>query len=77
MMARSSSGRPYGLISNGGEQLAQGTSALAANTWSHMATTYDGSAVRLYVNGALVATKPAIGSITTTNLPLHIGGDAA
>jgi len=76
MMARSSSGRPYGLISNGGEQLAQGTSALPANTWSHMATTYDGSAVRLYVNGALVATKPAIGSIVTTNLPLHIGGDA-
>ena len=75
MMANSSSGRPYGLISNPGEQLAQGSAALPPNAWSHMATTYDGSAVRLYVNGTLVATTPAIGSIATGSDPLHFGGN--
>ena len=77
MMARSSSpGRPYAVISTTGEQLAQGPTTLPANTWAHLAATYDGSALRFYINGALVTTKAAIGSITTTNLPLHIGGDA-
>ena len=69
-------GRPYAVISTTGEQLAQGPTTLPANTWAHMAATYDGSALRFYINGALVTTKAAIGSITTTNLPLHIGGDA-
>ena len=41
-----------------------------------MTTTYDGATVRLYVNGALVSTKTASGSIATTSLPLHIGGNS-
>ena len=35
-----------------------GSSALPANTWSHLAATYDGSNLRLYVNGTLVRTRP-------------------
>ena len=33
---------------------AGGTAQLPLNTWSHLAGVYDGSAVRLYVNGALI-----------------------
>ena len=78
MMARSSSGgRPYGIVHTAGEQLVRAPAQLPLNAWSHMTTTYDGSAVRLYVNGSLVATTPAIGSITTTDLPLHLGGNSA
>ena len=76
MQANSTAGRPYGLITTTGEQLAQGSAPLPANAWSHMTTTYDGATVRLYVNGALVGTKTTSGSIATTNLPLHIGGNS-
>ena len=76
MQANSTAGRPYGLVTTGGEQLAQGPAALPVNTWSHLATTYDGAAVRLYVNGALVTTKTAAGSITTSGSPLHFGGNS-
>ena len=75
MASNSTSGRPYGLVNTGNEQLAQGPAALPANTWSHMAATYDGSALRLYVNGSLVTTLPAIGSIVTSTSPLHFGGN--
>ena len=47
------------------------------NTWSHLAATYDGATLRLYVNGVLVATpggRP--GAITTSTNPLQIGGDS-
>ena len=38
--------------------------------------TYDGSAIRLYVNGALAATAAGVaGSMPNSALPLDIGGN--
>ena len=65
MQANSSAGRPYALANTGGEQLAQGSAGLAVNTWSHLTATYDGTAVRLYVNGVLSGTKATTGNIVT------------
>lgn len=45
------------------------------NTWTHLATTYDGSLVRLYVNGVQVSSATATGPITTSTRVLGIGGD--
>jgi len=49
--------------------------AIALNTWTHLATTYDGANQRLYINGVLVATKAQTGAIAAANQPLRIGGN--
>jgi hypothetical protein len=54
-----------------------GPSTLAANAWSHVAATYDGAALNLYVNGQKVATRALTGSIAVTSGVLRIGGSAA
>jgi beta-lactam-binding protein with PASTA domain len=48
---------------------------LALNTWTHLATTYDGANQRLYVNGVLIATRAQTGNIAVGNQPLRIGGN--
>jgi chitodextrinase len=54
-----------------------GTNALPLNIWSHLAATYDGVTMRLYVNGTQVATKVQSGAIATSADPLTIGGDSS
>ena len=53
-----------------------GTAAIAANTWTHLAATYDKTVLRLYVNGTLVGSRSRTGNITTSASPLQIGGDS-
>ncbi len=55
---------------------SKGGPGLPLNTWSFLTGTYDGSNLRLYVNGQLVNTLGASGPITTSAGPLRIGGDA-
>ena len=52
-----------------------GTTALTANSWSHLALTYDKVTLRLYVNGVQVASAAATANIATSSNPLQIGGD--
>ncbi len=47
------SARPLGQVDIGGERNAVGSASLPLNAWSHLATTFDGAVVRLYVNGTL------------------------
>ena len=47
--------------------------ALPNNTWSYVVATYDGSNLRLYVDGTVVDTTPATGVISTNNLLWTIG----
>jgi len=53
-----------------------GTGVLALNTWAHLAATYDGATMRLYVNGVQVASRAQTGAIVTSTSPLQIGGDS-
>ena len=52
-----------------------GTSALPINAWTHLAATYDGTNMRLYVNGALVRSVARTGTIRTSGGALRIGGN--
>jgi hypothetical protein len=52
------------------------TGALALNTWSHLAATYDGTTLRLYINGIEVGSQPVSGSLHTSSGSLRIGGNA-
>jgi lipopolysaccharide export system protein LptA len=63
------------LLLGGSDVGVEGTSVLSLNTWTFLSGTYDGSTMRLYVNGTQVASKSRSGTITTTTDPLHIGGD--
>ena len=54
---------------------ADGTGALPLSVWSHIAVTFDGSSLRMYVNGALTRTTAVSGSMVVSSMPLRIGGN--
>ncbi|MFG2037519.1 LamG-like jellyroll fold domain-containing protein [Dactylosporangium sp. NPDC048998] len=60
----------------GSTAYCSGTSASPLNTWTHIALTYDGTNLRLYVNGVQVSTKAISGGLQQTSNPLSIGGNA-
>src|SRR5207253_5767275 len=68
---------PGGVMSSGAAQrTAPGTSAIAVNVWTHIATTFDGATLRMFVNGVQTGTASLSGSINVTTGPLRIGGNA-
>lgn len=71
----SSSGLPFSGVYISGEKILNGTSPLPANTWTHLASTYDGKVHRLYVNGVQVASRAQTGKILASTGALRIGGN--
>lgn len=45
----------------------------STNDWHHLAGSYDGATLRLYVDGQLVNQMPASGPLRVTTEPLYIG----
>ena len=68
--------RPVLLLPSG-YGLVEGSTTIQFNTWYHVAMTYDGSMLKLYVNGALDGSVAATGSIAPTIQPLRIGGPSS
>jgi hypothetical protein len=75
MYANTSTNRPAGYVSVGGEQNIRSTTQLPVNVWHHLAVTYDGVALRLYVDGGQVAYRALAGSIAVSTGALRIGGN--
>ena len=76
--ASSSGGnRPVGgAIIGGSQSQAFGTAQLATGAWVHLAETYDGAALRFYLNGTQVSSVARTGSILTSTNALNIGSDS-
>ena len=49
--------------------------ALPVNTWTHVAASYDGTQIRLYINGTQVAVTAASGTYEQNTKPLWIGAN--
>lgn len=58
-----------------GYPFATGLTQLPATTWSHIAGTYDGQYLRLYINSNLVAQQVLTGSLPVTTGALKIGAN--
>jgi methionine-rich copper-binding protein CopC len=52
------------------------TANLQTGVWSHLAATYDGSNLKLYVNGNVVGSIGATGLLSTSTGALRIGGNS-
>jgi fibronectin type 3 domain-containing protein len=75
LYANTDTNRPSAHVFTSAESEIRGAGTLALGAWSHLAMTYDGTAVRLYVNGTLAGTKAATGTLISTTQPLRFGGN--
>ena len=68
--------RPEGYVHTNADIGDAGTAAVALNTWTHLAVTFDGSTLRMFVNGVQVSSASVAGSMGASTGPLRIGGDS-
>lgn len=69
----SSSGRLNGWITDGGTRRYANGGTVPLNEWTHVLVTYDGSTVRNYINGEIVAETSYNGDIDDSSSVLRIG----
>jgi Concanavalin A-like lectin/glucanases superfamily/Immunoglobulin I-set domain len=70
-----SDGRLAFVLNNGVPLAKSATTSWHPNQWYHAAATYDGAALRLYVNGMLEGTAAASGLVSTNESPVQFGGN--
>jgi hypothetical protein len=89
VMKERPSGLAYSLYSNNGasrpsafayigaaDRNANGSGVVPLNSWSHLAATYDGATLRLFVNGVQVGSQAVTGALAVSTGALRIGGNS-
>ncbi|WP_272473957.1 LamG-like jellyroll fold domain-containing protein [Baekduia alba] len=76
LYANNDTGKASGHVSTPAESDTRSTSAIPLNTWTHVATTYDGATLKLYVNGVLATSKAVTGSMPNSAGALKFGGNS-
>ncbi|OGZ26854.1 MAG: hypothetical protein A2365_03795 [Candidatus Nealsonbacteria bacterium RIFOXYB1_FULL_40_15] len=66
-------GKVQGYIYSGGLRSCTTTNLAELNKWNHIAMTYDGSYLRIYVNGVQGCSRSYVGNISSGTSPLRIG----
>ncbi len=76
MYANTTAGRPNAQVFvAGSDRNVNGSAQLPVNTWTHLAATYDGANIRIFVNGSQVGVAAQTGAITTSTGVLRIGAN--
>ncbi len=60
-------------VFTGGTDLTIGTTSLVADVWHHVAGVYDGSTIRVYLDGVEENSAAASGNMSSTTAPVRIG----
>jgi hypothetical protein len=74
LYAHNSTNRPRARLFTTSDLTTDGTAALPLNAWSHLAMTWDGTTLRLYVNGLQVSSRAVGGALASGTGPLSLGG---
>jgi concanavalin A-like lectin/glucanase superfamily protein/BACON domain-containing protein len=75
LYAGNGGGGPATHVFTTGDIGINGTAATPIGSWTHLAATYDGAVLRLYVNGTQAATRNLTGALRTSTGALRIGGN--
>ena len=75
LYASAGNSKASGHVSTPNEFNAMSTSNIPTNAWTHLASTYDGATLRLYVNGTLVSSTAVIGNMPNSSGALRLGGN--
>jgi parallel beta-helix repeat protein len=75
LIIQNGTGIPYFQIDNNNKSshLVAASSQLSLNQWHNIIGTYNGSEMKIYINGALESSVPRNGSINNSNYSLYIG----
>ena len=75
LYANTDTTRPSANVFVTSEHETRGTAALAIGAWTHLAATYDGTTLKLFVNGVQVSSVAVTGAISNSTGVLRIGGN--
>jgi hypothetical protein len=69
-------GRPVARIFTTSDLTTNSNSSFTLNAWTHEAMTWNGTTLRLFVNGVQVASRTTTGALAPSTGPLRLGGDS-